>query len=351
MTSLSAAWILIVSPLAADMRFSSVVLLLVSAATLFASNTQAQPTPTTSVNYPSKPIRIIATLSAGSQVDILTRVVAEKLAANLKQPVLVENRTGAGGSIAAAAVANAPADGYTLLAATNGFAINPALYPKLSFDTQKAFVGVSLIGVVPSVLIAAPNKPFKNLPALIAAAKAKPGELTYASAGVGSASHLAIELMRDMANIDMQHIPYKGTTEAIADIVSGRVDFSIGPVGATQALMREGRAIQLAVTTRERSTLLPQVPTVDEAGFTGYRFDFWYGLMLPAATPRPIVEVLALEIEKVLAHPDVRAKFAQQGVMASSISPALTTQKFDQFIASEMARYAALVKKSGAKAE
>lgn len=345
------------------MRYFSVVVLLISAVTLFASTAFSQGAHVAQVaqltqaaqaaqpSYPNKSIRIIATLSAGSQVDILTRVLAEKLATNLKQPVLVENRTGAGGSIAAAVVASAPADGYTLLATANGFAINPALYPKLSFDTKKAFVGVSLIGVVPGVLIAAPNKPFKNLPALVASARATPGQLSYASAGVGSASHLAIELMRDIANIDVLHIPYKGSAEAITDIVGGRVDFSISPIGAAQALMREGRAIPLAVTTRERSLLLPATPTVEEAGFTGYRFDFWYGLMLPAATPKHVVEMLANEIEKALALPDVREKFAQQGVLVSSIVPATTTQKFDQFIASEMARYATLVKNSGAKAE
>jgi tripartite-type tricarboxylate transporter receptor subunit TctC len=302
-------------------------------------------------NYPNRPIRIIATLSAGSQVDILTRLIAEKMSASMGQAVIVDNRVGAGGTIAAAAVAAAPADGYTLLATANGHAINGALYAKLPYDAKSAFTGVSLIGVVPSVLTAAPNKSFKTLPALIAAAKAKPGELSYASAGVGSASHLAVELLRDMAGIDALHIPYKGSAEAIQDLVSGRVDFCFAPVGASLALIRDGKAVALAVSTVERSLLLPNVPTFAEAGVANYRFDFWYGVLTPAATPKVIVDKLAQEFQKALAHPDIEEKFARQGVIASSIKPPLTTTKFDEFLAGEFARYAVLVKRAGAKAE
>jgi tripartite-type tricarboxylate transporter receptor subunit TctC len=302
-------------------------------------------------NYPNRPIRIIATLSAGSQVDTLIRLLAEKISASMGQAIIVDNRVGAGGTIAAAAVAAASADGYTLLATANGHAINPSLYAKLSFDAKTAFAGVSLIGVVPSVLTAAPNKPFKTLPALIAAAKAKPGELSYASAGVGSASHLAVELMRDLAGIDALHIPYKGSAEAIQDLVSGRVDFSFAPVGASLALIRDGKAIALAVTTSERSALMPNVPTFAEAGIADYRFDFWYGVLAPAGTPKAIVDRLAAEFQKALAHPDIKEKFARQGVIASSISPPLLTTKFDQFLANEFVRYAMLVKRADIAAE
>jgi tripartite-type tricarboxylate transporter receptor subunit TctC len=301
--------------------------------------------------YPTKPIRIIATLSGGSQVDILTRVLADKLSVSMKQPVIVENRVGAGGTIATAAVASAPADGYTLLATTNAFAINPSLYKKLPFNSQQSFAGVSLIGVVPSVLIAAPNKSFKNLPAFIAAAKAKPGTLTYATAGVGTGSHLAMEMLRDLADIDLLHVPYKGTPEAIADLMSGRIDVSMGPVGATAALLRDGRAVALAVTTRERSPFLPSVPTFAESGVGGYRFDFWYGFLAPAGTPTAVLDKLAAEVSKALALPDVRTKFAEQSVMLTSIATPLTTTMFDQFIAAEITRYAALVRKSGASAD
>ncbi|NJR71799.1 MAG: tripartite tricarboxylate transporter substrate binding protein [Gammaproteobacteria bacterium] len=298
-------------------------------------------------NYPERPIRIIATLSAGSQVDTLIRLLAEKMSVSMGQAVIIDNRVGAGGTIAAAAVAAAPADGYTLLATANGHAINPSLHTKLSFDAKTAFSGVSLIGVVPSVLTAASNKPFKTLPTLIAAAKAKPGALSYASAGVGSASHLAVELMREVTGFDALHIPYKGSAEAIIDLVSGRVDFSFAPVGASLALIRDGKAVALAVSTTERSTLMPSVPTFAEAGVANYRFDFWYGVLAPAATSKAVVNRLAAEFQKALAHPDIQEKFARQGVIASSISPPLVTTKFDQFLAGEFVRYAALVKRAG----
>ncbi len=325
-------------------RFFCVVLVLL-VLSLMPSLSSAQ------ANYPNRPIRIIATLSAGSQVDTLIRLLAEKISASMGQAIIIDNRVGAGGTIAAAAVAAAPSDGYTLLATANGHAINPYLYAKLSFDTKTAFTGISLIGVVPSVLTAAPNKPFKTLPALIAAAKAKPGELSYVSAGIGSASHLAVELMRDLAGIDALHIPYKGSAEAIQDLVSGRVDFSFAPVGASLALIRDGKAVALAVSTAERSALMPNVPTFAEAGVADYRFDFWYGVLAPTGTPKAIVDRLATEFQKALAHPDIKEKFARQGVIASSISPPLLTSKFDQFLVNEFVRYAMLIKRAAVVAE
>ena len=301
--------------------------------------------------YPNRPIRIIATLSAGSQVDVLTRLLTEKLSVSLGQAVIVDNRVGAGGTIAAAAVARAPPDGYTLLATANGHAINPALYAKLSFDTKSAFVGVTMIGVVPSVLTVAPNKQFKSLPTLITYAKAKPGELSYASAGVGSASHLAAALLCEVVNIEALHIPYKGSAEAITDLVGGRVDFSFAPVGASLALVRDGKALALAVTTPERSTLLPNVPTFAEAGIKDYRFNFWYGIFAPANTPKAIIDKLTLAFQQALADPVIIDKFMRQGVIASSISPPLVTAAFDKFVADEIKRYADLVKRTGVNLE
>lgn len=295
-------------------------------------------------SFPAKPIRIIATLSAGSQVDILTRILAEKLSTSLGQAVIVENTLGAGGSIAAARVAVANADGYTLLVTANGHAINPSLYDKLPFDTRKAFVGVSLIAAVPSVVLTSSGGP-KTIGELITLAKAKPGTLTYASAGVGSASHLAAELFRTIANINVVHVPYKGTTEAITDLIGGRIDFSFGPVGAASGLVFQGKARALAVTTAERAALLPQVPTLAEAGVANYRFDFWYGLLAPTGTPKAVVERLAAEVQKAMALADVRDKFLAQSATPSRI----VTEKFDQFLAAEIDRYAALVKTSGAK--
>lgn len=294
--------------------------------------------------FPNKPVRIVATLSAGSQVDILTRIIAEKMSPSMGQPVIVENVLGAGGTIAAARVANAKPDGYTLLVTANGHAINPSLYDKLSFDTHKAFAGVSLIAVVPSVMVTSSGGP-KSVAELIAQARAKPGTITYASAGVGSASHLAAELFRNLAMIDVTHVPYKGTSEMISDLVGGRIDFSISPIGASSALLRDGKARALAVTTATRANLLPQVPTLAEQGVASYRFDFWYGIFAPAGTPKPVLARLAAEVQKALAQPDVREKFAAQ-----SATPSLVTlEKVDAFIDSEIERYAALVKSSGAK--
>jgi tripartite-type tricarboxylate transporter receptor subunit TctC len=295
-------------------------------------------------SFPDKPIRIIATLSAGSQVDILTRIIAEKMSASMGQPVIVENVLGAGGTIAAARVANASADGYSLLVTPNGHAINPSLYDKLSFDTRKSFSGVSLIAVVPSVLVITNAGP-KSVADLIAQARAKPGTITYASAGVGSASHLAAELFRTLAMIDITHIPYKGTAEMISDLVAGRIDFAMSPAGASNALIKDGKARGLAVTTTERSNLLPAVPTMAEAGVANYRFDFWYGIFAPAGTPKPVLEKLAAEVQKALAQPDVREKFAAQSATPSRV----TLGAFDTFVATEIDRYAALVKSSGAK--
>ena len=294
--------------------------------------------------FPNKPIRIIATLSPGSQVDILSRILADKLSSSLGQQVLVENTLGAGGTIAAARVASAKPDGYTLLVTANGHAINPSLYDKLPFDTRKSFAGISLIAVVPSVVLTSIGGP-QSIAALIATAKAKPGTLTYASAGVGSASHLAAELFRTLSGIDVTHVPYKGTTEAITDLVGGRIDFSMGPVGAASAMVKDGKARALAVTTAERSPILPMVPTLAEAGVANYRFDFWYGLLAPIGTPKAVVDRLAAEVQKALQLPDVREKFAAQSATPST----LITNRLDQFVAAEIDRYAVLVKSSGAK--
>jgi len=294
--------------------------------------------------FPNKPIRIIATLSPGSQVDILARILADKLGASLGQAVLVENTLGAGGSIAAARVAGAKPDGYTLLVTTNGHAINPSLYDKLPFDASKSFAGISLIAVVPSVVLTSIGGP-KSIAELVATAKARPGTVTYASAGVGSASHLAVELFRTLAGIDVMHVPYKGTTESTTDLVAGRIDFSMGPMGAASRMVRDGKARALAVANAERSPILPMVPTLAEAGVANYRFDFWYGLLAPIGTPKAVIDRLATEVQKALQLPDVREKFAAQSATPST----LITNRFDQFVAAEIDRYAVLVKSSGAK--
>lgn len=295
--------------------------------------------------YPSAPIRIVVTLSAGSQVDILARLVAEKLAQSLGQPVVVENRPGAGGTLATAFVAAAKPDGYTLLMTANGYAINPSLY-QLKFDTARALKGVSLVAVVPGVLVTPPNLPANTAAELIALLQGKAGTYNYASPGVGSAGHMATELFNYAGHIKATHVPYKGTPEAFTDLVGGNVQYFFAPLGAALPLVTAGKVKALAVSTAARSPALPNVPTVAESGLAGYQYDFWYGLAAPSATPREIVDRLGADVQKALQLPDVKEKLAQQGAQPSS----LTGADFDRFLQAEMQRSEKLVRQSGATA-
>ena len=295
--------------------------------------------------YPTRLIRIVATHAPGSQADILMRIVAEKMAARLGQPVLVENLPGAGGTIAAARVAAAQADGYTLLLAANGHAINPALNDKLPFNTRAAFTGIGLIATVPSVIVGAPNGAV-TLAEFVQRARREPGRLSYASNGIGSASHLAAELFRARADITLLHVPYKSSSDAITDIVGGRVDFCIAPLGAAVPIIKQGKVQALAVTTRERAPSLPHVPTLAEAGIAGFEFDFWYALFAPANTPPGVRERLAHELGHALALPDTRDRFAAQ----TAVPSALALERFDAFFYNELKRYAELVTLSNVRA-
>lgn len=297
--------------------------------------------------YPSKPIRILVTLSAGSQVDFLARVIGGKLADALGQQVIVENRPGAGGTIATAAVAGAPPDGYTLLMAAPGHAINQSLYGHLPYRTLEDFAGVALVARVPSVLVVPVSLGVGSLAELVAMARTKPGQLNFGSPGVGSGGHLAAEQFKLSAKLDLVHVPYKGTPEALNDTMSGQVQMFFAPLGAALPAIKDGRLRALAVTTAERSPSLPATPTMIEAGLAGYEIDFWYGLLAPGKTPRAIVDRLAGEVEKALKAPDVRERLLSQGAVASYLSP----QRFDAFIKAEIDKYAVLVKASGAKAE
>jgi len=298
-------------------------------------------------NYPSKPIRILVTLSAGSQVDFLARVLGSKLTEALGQQVIVENRPGAGGTIATAAVAGAAPDGYTLLMAAPGHAINQSLYARLPYRTLDDFAGVALVARVPSVLIVPTTLGVANLAELSAMARAKPGQLNFGSPGVGSGGHLAGEQYKLSAKLDIVHVPYKGTPEALTDTIGGQIQMFFAPLGAALSAVKDGRVRAIAVTTAERSPALPETPTMIEAGLAGYEIDFWYGLLAPRKTPKAIVDRLSLEVEKALASPDMRERLLSQGATASYLPPA----RFDGFIASEVEKYAVLVKASGAKAE
>ncbi|MFV0676926.1 tripartite tricarboxylate transporter substrate-binding protein [Variovorax sp. tm] len=246
--------------------------------------------------------------------------------------------------MAAAFVASSAPDGYTLLMTANGHAINPALYEKLRFDTAKDFRGVSLVAVVPSVLVTSPRVPAKNVSELISLLKANPNRYNYASPGVGSAGHMATELFNLDAEVKATHIPYKGTPEALTDLMSDNVQYFFAPLGAALPLITTGKVKALAVSTAARSAALPNVPTVAESGVPGFQYDFWYGLVAPAATPKPIVDRLVADIQKALQLQDVKENLAAQGASPST----LTDVKFDLFLQSEIKKSAELVRISGA---
>lgn len=291
-------------------------------------------------DYPNKIIKIVVPFTAGSATDIMARIVGEKLGTSMGQAVVVENRPGAGGTLGAAQVAKADPDGYTLLVVSTGHVVNPALYGSLPYDTVSDFAGVSPLAALPSVLVVGAASPIKSVSDLIAAAKANPGKLNYASAGVGSATHVNAEKFRAVSNIQLTHIPFKGTPETIVEVSSGRVDFMFTPVLASIPSIRDNRMRALAVSTAKRSTALPDVPTVAEAGVPGFVFDFWIGLLAPAKTPRPIVNKLNAEVRKVMAQPDVIERMAKLGAEPMPMAP----ERFDAYIKEEFNTLGAIMK-------
>jgi tripartite-type tricarboxylate transporter receptor subunit TctC len=309
--------------------------LLIAAATVFAVASA-----TAQAAYPSKVIKIIVPFTAGSATDIMARIVGEKLTTSMGQPVVVENRPGAGGTLGASQVAKSEPDGYTLLVVSTGHVVNPALYANLNYDTLGDFVGVSPLAAVPSVLVVGAGSPIKNVAELIATAKAKPGQLNFASAGVGSATHVNAEKFRAQANIQVTHIPFKGTPETIVEISAGRVDFMFTPVLSSIPSIRDNRMRALAVSTAKRSSALPDIPTVAEAGLPGFVFDFWIGLLAPAKTPKAIVNKLNAEVRNLLQQPDVKDKLSKLGADPMPMS----SEQFDAYIKEEFTTLGAVMK-------
>lgn len=311
--------------------------LLAFAALLFAAVAGAQ---TAGAEYPSKTIKIVVPFTAGSATDIMARVVGERLSASTGQAVVVENRPGAGGTLGSAQVARSEPDGYTLLVVSTGHVVNPTLYPGLGYDTVGDFAGVSPLAALPSVLVVGAGSPIKSVAELIAAAKDKPGQLNYASAGVGSATHVNAEKFRSVAGIQVTHIPFKGTPETIVETSSGRVDFMFTPVLASIPSIRDNRMRALAVSTAKRSSALPDVPTVAEAGIPGFVFDFWIGLLAPVKTPRAVVNKLNAEIGRILAQPEIKERMAKLGAESMPMRP----EQFDAYIKEEFMTLSAVMK-------
>lgn len=293
--------------------------------------------------WPDKPIRFIVPFTAGSGTDIVARTVAEPMSKALGQPIVIENRPGAGGTLGAAQVAKSAPDGYTLLVHSAGHVANAAIYPNLPYDTLKDFAGVTPLASLPNVLIVAPSKGWRTVQDLVGKAKAAPGALNYGSAGTGSATHMNAEIFRQSAQFDAQHIPFKGTPEAITETATGRLDFFFAPLSSALPLVRDKRLQALAVGTAQRSPLLPDVPTTTEAGYKNSEYVFWVALLAPSGTPRAIVERLNAEALRALGSPELREKLANVGAEPMPMAPAA----FDAFLRSEAARMAQVVKSAG----
>ena len=295
--------------------------------------------------WPTKPIRAIVPVAAGSTTDIIPRVVFEQLSSQLGQTIVVENRTGAGGTIGAAFVAKADPDGYTILAHGSAHTIAPALYPNLSYHPARDFAAVVPFGISPSVLVVSPAKGFKTVGDLVAVAKAKPGALNFSSVGVGTATHLSAERFRSSAGVEALHVPFRGGAEAMSEVIAGRVDFFFGPVGLVLPQIREGKLVGLVVNSSKRAAALPDIPTTLEAGFNDAEYPIWFGIFAPAKTPRDIVDHLQRETVKALQAPKVREKLSALGVDPMVMTPA----EFDAHVQKEIAINAALVKAAGIK--
>ena len=270
----------------------------------------------------------------------MARVVGEKQQAAWGQPVVVENRPGAGGTLGATQVAKGEADGHTLLVVSTGHVVNPVLYGNLQYDTLGDFSGVTPLASLPSVLVVGAGSPYKTVAELIAAARAKPGVLNYASAGVGSATHVNAEKFRANANLQVTHIPFKGTPETIVEVSSGRTDFMFTPVLASIPSIRDNRLRALAVSTAKRSSALPNVPTVAESGLPGFAFDFWIGMLAPAKTPKPVVAKINAEVARILALPEVKERMATLGAEPMPMSP----DQFDAYIKDEYTTLGAVMR-------
>lgn len=296
-------------------------------------------------DFPRKPIRVVVGFSAGSGVDVSARVIAQKMNENWKQPVIADNRPGAGGTIAAQVVAGATPDGYTLISVSAAHVISPSLYPKLQYDTLKDFAGVTTTVSLPNVLVVSPSLGVKSVTDLVALAKAKPGQLMFSSGGVGSGTHFASELFKNRAAIDVGHVPFKGIPEALTETMTGRVAFTMSPVANVLPQAKAGKVIALAVAPAKRVAAMPDVPTLAEAGVPGYSWDTWFGILAPAKTPRAIVRKLNQEVNRVLVLPDVKKQWDAMGAEALPMAP----EQFDKFIAEQLQAIARLAKAANIK--
>ncbi len=298
--------------------------------------------------WPAKPIKLVAPSTPGDAPDVIARMVAEKLSTALGQQVVVENRPGAGGVVGSDAVAKAAPDGYTLIMGNAGsHGINAAVYSKLPYDIQRDFAPVSQVAIAPNVMVINPNVPATSVAEFIAYAKSQPGKLSYASGGNGSSAHMSMELFKSMAGIDLQHIPYKGSSPALTDVVAGQVVAFIGNMPPTVPLVKGGKLRALAVTTKTRSPLMPELPTIAESGLPGYETVAWFGVLAPAGTPPEIVNRLSQEIAKIAKSPEMREKLLAMGAEPVGGTP----EEFKAVIDRDIAKWKPLAQKVGIKVD
>ncbi len=299
-------------------------------------------------NFPARPVRIVVGFAPGGATDITGRVMAQRLSDQVGQPVVVENRPGAGGNVGAEAVARAPADGHTLMLTSIAIqGIGPALYPKLPFDPIRDFTPITQLTAIPNVLAVHPSLPAKSVSELIALARKRPGAIAFASAGAGTSMHLSAELLKSIARIEVLHIPYKGSAPAMQDLIGGHTQMVFDNLPFVLPFVKAGKVRALAVTTVARNPQLPEVPTMIEAGVAGYDVTSWFGLAAPGGLPAPLVDRWYQESAKALQHPDTRQRFSDLGASIVGSTPA----EFGAFIRTELARWAQVVKTSGAKAD
>jgi tripartite-type tricarboxylate transporter receptor subunit TctC len=304
--------------------------------------------PAIAQNYPNKPIRILIAQAPGSATDVISRVIGNRLSEALGQPIVVEARPGAGGAVGTEAAAKSAPDGYTLFMANNStHGSNPAVYPKLPYDAVNDFAPISFVASVPYVLVVEPSLPVSSVQELVAFAKSRPGKINYASAGNGSTHQFCAELLKSTAGLDLVHIPYKGSPPGIAAVLAGEVSLMFANLTDVGSQIRSGRVKPLAVTTLKRAELLPNVPTMVEAGVADFEITSWFGLLAPAATPAAVVSRLNAEMVKVLAREDVKSTLGAQGLNVASSSP----EQFAAHIKSEIARFTRIARTAGIKAE
>lgn len=312
------------------------LLIIIAGILLCAGRTMAQ-------DYPAKPIRFIIPLAPGGGGDILARSIAQKLNEKWGQPVIVDNRPGGGGVIGTEVVAKAPADGYTILMIATNHTVNPSLIPKLPYDAIADFAPVTQLTASPNILVLHPSLPAASLKELIALARQRPGQLNYSSAGNGTAGHLAAELMKMMAKIDVVHVPYKAAPQALSDLVSGQIQLQFSNLMTALPHVKSGRLRGIAVTTLQRSPAIPELPTMDQAGLRGYRVDQTYGVVAPGRTPAPIIARLNGEIVNILKSPDIGQRMSAEGAMLVGNTP----QEYLEYLKAELQKWTKVVKEVG----